>query len=275
MQLMIFTDLDGTLLDHEDYAFEAAKPSLERIRAAGIPLIMTTSKTRREVEGLRAQMGIGDPFIVENGGGLFIPRGYRGWLIDRGDRQGDYTVIPLGTDYSLVRRFVERFGPGFEIRGFGDMTSREIARLTGLPQQQAALAAMREFTEPFVMNRPEALRDLEARASAAGLKVTRGGRFHHLIGAGQDKGLAVRIVCDLFRRHGCGGLTSLGFGDSENDLPMLEAVDIPVVIPHPDGRYLDIALPGLIRAQAPGSRGWNGAVAALLDRHGRAKAEGP
>jgi mannosyl-3-phosphoglycerate phosphatase len=275
MQLMIFTDLDGTLLDHEDYAFEAAKPSLERIKAAGIPLIITTSKTRREVERLRAEMGIGDPFIVENGGGVFFPQGYRHWMTGRGERQGDYTVIPLGTNYSLVRRFVERFGAEFEIRGFGDMTSGEIARLTGLPLEQAALAGEREFTEPFVMNRPEALRDLEAKASAAGLKVTRGGRFHHLIGAGQDKGLAVRIVCDLFRRHGCGGLTSLGLGDSENDLPMLEAVDIPVVIPRPDGRCLEIGRRDVIRARAPGSRGWNAAVAAFLDRYGRAKAEGP
>lgn len=274
MQLMIFTDLDGSLLDHGDYAFDAARPSIARIKREGIPLIMATSKTRREVETLRLEMGIREPFIVENGGGVFFPQGYRGWKIDRGQRQGDYTVLRLGTTYATVRLFLERFGSGFGIRGFGDMTPEEIAASTGLPLHVAALAGEREFTEPFVMNRPEVLRDLEAQASAASLKVTRGGRFYHLIGADQDKGLAVRIVRDIFRSR-CGALTTIGLGDSENDLSMFEQVDIPVVIPRPDGSYLDIPRRDVIRAKSPGSRGWNEAVTVLLDRHGRAAPEGP
>lgn len=74
VQLVIFTDLDGSLLNHEDYSFTAARPSIERIKTAGIPLIITTSKTRLEVERLQQEMGIREPFIVENGGGIFFPR---------------------------------------------------------------------------------------------------------------------------------------------------------------------------------------------------------
>ncbi|MEN6467293.1 MAG: HAD hydrolase family protein, partial [Syntrophaceae bacterium] len=76
MQMIIFTDLDGSLLDHEDYSFEAARPSIERIKRLGIPLVMTTSKTRREVELLQREMGMSAPMIVENGGGIFCPPGY-------------------------------------------------------------------------------------------------------------------------------------------------------------------------------------------------------
>jgi mannosyl-3-phosphoglycerate phosphatase len=87
--------------------------------------------------------------------------------------------------------------------------------------------------------------------------------------------MAVRIVRDICRRNCAGPLTTVGLGDSENDRPMLEMVDIPVVIPRPDGSCLDIRRPDVIRAGTPGSRGWNDAMGALLDRLGGAPAEGP
>lgn len=63
----VFTDLDGTLLDHETYSWEAARPALERLELSGIPWILVTSKTRAEVELWRKQLGNRHPFIIENG----------------------------------------------------------------------------------------------------------------------------------------------------------------------------------------------------------------
>jgi len=55
--LVVFTDLDGTLLDEETYSWEAAEPALAMLRERGIPWVMVTSKTRAEVEVLRERMG--------------------------------------------------------------------------------------------------------------------------------------------------------------------------------------------------------------------------
>ena len=74
------------------------------------------------------------------------------------------------------------------------MAPAEIAELTGLPMEKAALAREREFTEPFIITRPDDIGPFSDLAAGAGLKVTRGGRFHHLMGREQDKGEAVRIV---------------------------------------------------------------------------------
>lgn len=265
MQVIIFTDLDGSLLNHEDYSFAAARPSVERIIRAGIPLIISTSKTRSEVELLQRDMGIREPFIVENGAGIFIPCGYRDWIVENGERKGDYTLIRIGTTYSTVRNFVKKIGARFEIRGFGDMAPAEIAERTGLPIERAALAKAREFTEPFIMEQPDDIGLLSDLAAGKGFKVTRGGRFHHLMGMEQDKGKAVRIVCDIFRRSSGMELTAIGLGDSENDLAMLEQVDIPVLIPRPGKGYLDIHLPGMIRAKEAGAKGWNDVVQRLLN----------
>lgn len=60
-------------------------------------------------------------------------------------------------------------------------------------------------------------------------------------------------------------MITVGLGDSANDRSMLEAVDIPILIPHPDGSFEDIELLNLRRAPHPGSRGWNHAVLEALD----------
>jgi mannosyl-3-phosphoglycerate phosphatase len=265
LKFIVFTDLDGSLLNHGDYSFAEAKPSLDRIKRSNIPLIMTTSKTRREVEPLQREMGMREPMIVENGGGIYFPRGYRNLTIGQYEQRDDYTVIRIGTSYSTIRDFLEKIGLRFNIRGFGDMAPSEIATLTGLPIEKAALAKEREFTEPFILSQPDDIGPLSGMAESEGFTVTRGGRFHHLMGTGQDKGKAVRMVCDIFRQNSGTALTAIGLGDSENDLAMFEQVDVPVLIPRPGKGYLDVQLPGLIRATETGTEGWNNAVQKLLD----------
>ncbi|MFH1490792.1 MAG: HAD-IIB family hydrolase, partial [Pseudomonadota bacterium] len=70
---MIFTDLDGTLLDHETYEWKEAEPALNRCKLLRIPLILVSSKTRAEINVIRNELGLTAPFISENGGGIFFP----------------------------------------------------------------------------------------------------------------------------------------------------------------------------------------------------------
>ena len=109
-----------------------------------------------------------------------------------------FTVIELGVSYARIRGFVARFGSRFGIRGFGDWSIDEIAARTGLPPDNAELAGQREFSEPFVPGPGANMDALRALAAEHGLKITRGGRFYHLIGAGQDKGAAVRTTREIF-----------------------------------------------------------------------------
>jgi mannosyl-3-phosphoglycerate phosphatase len=39
VMMLVFKDLDGTLLDRETYSFQAAKPALERLRQLDVPLV--------------------------------------------------------------------------------------------------------------------------------------------------------------------------------------------------------------------------------------------
>jgi len=68
---LIFSDLDGTLLDEDTYSFQEATEAIEFLKEKEIPLILCSSKTRFEMELYREKMDIMTyPFIPENGGAI-------------------------------------------------------------------------------------------------------------------------------------------------------------------------------------------------------------
>lgn len=145
------------------------------------------------------------------------------------------------------------------------MSIQEISETTGLSLERSELAKAREYTEPFIMDPKKDIHTLQGLALEKGIKITKGGRFHHMIGVYQDKGEAVKIVRDIFDQKGGDKYFTIGIGDSINDVPMLNNVDIPVLIPHPVRGCLDEAFPGLIKAGEPGSKGWNEIMERLLN----------
>ena len=66
VKTVIFTDLDGTLLDRKNYSYEAAVDSINYLKDHKIPVIFCSAKTRQEQEYYRQIMGMFHPFIVEN-----------------------------------------------------------------------------------------------------------------------------------------------------------------------------------------------------------------
>ncbi len=267
MNTIIFTDLDGTLLNHDDYSYANALPSLNKIRQAAIPLIFTTSKTNCETEILQMEMGVDDPSIVENGAAICLPARYADLLLKDIICELSTRIsltIQLGMAYGRIRAFIDEIRDQFNIRGFGDMSASEISEITGLTLKRAEYAKQRQYTEPFMLKRDEDIHMLQDAAIKRGIKITKGGRFYHMTGIHQDKGEAVKIVRKILdQKRGVKHLT-IGLGDSINDIPMLNSVDIPVLIPNPEKESPDINLPGLIRATDAGAKGWNDVIWRLL-----------
>ena len=99
-RIIVFTDLDGSLLDATSYSFEAAKDALSRHSRFDAALILVSSKTRSEMEPLRLRLNHFHPFVVENGGALFIPNGYFPFPIDDSTPHGGYEVVDIGEPYN-------------------------------------------------------------------------------------------------------------------------------------------------------------------------------
>jgi mannosyl-3-phosphoglycerate phosphatase len=264
-QLIVFTDLDGTLLDQETYSWEAARPGLEALRSQNVPLILSSSKTREELAPIRRDLESPHPFIVENGGAVYIPEIYFTVPLPDTRTMKGYLRIELGVPYSLLRRALAsiRRETGIALLGYGDLDLSEIRRLTGLPEDEARRSQAREYDEPFLIEAPATEHQTVLdRIHAMGFQWTKGGRFYHLSGK-HDKGVAVRILSDLYgKQHGA--VRTVALGDSANDLPMLLAVDEAVIVQRPDGSYLETDLKTARRTDGIGPVGWNEAILSLL-----------
>lgn len=250
---IIYTDLDGTLLDHNTYSFEPALEMLRWFENAHIPLIIVTSKTKDEVLGLQKLLNINYPFIVENGAGIITPGA------------DEYATISMGFEYEKVRSCFENYAKRISMRGFYDMSVEEVAKHTSLPIDQAPHAKARLFTEPFILENSDDFATLKSMAEDDGLQVIKGGRFYHLITKGQDKARAIQALTKRYEELYNKSFKTVALGDSFNDLTMLQSVDTPVLIPHPDGSYMPCDIPKLVKAPFPGPKGWNSALKKIFD----------
>ncbi len=262
MKVAIFTDLDGTLIDHFTYSWEEAAPILSLLKALSIPVIPVTSKTYAETRHLLRDIGLTSPFAVENGAAVFFPEDFQP-LPEGCRRVGEgFCVLILGRPYEEVRAFFERYAGEYGLVGMGDMDVEDLERLTGLKGEALEMMRRRDYTEPFIAKDEGKLKEFVEVAERNGYRVLRGGRFYHLVDARQGKGVVVKVVKETFGEP----VLTVGLGDSENDEDMLREVDIPVLIPNPKRGYAPVSVPNLIRAKCMGPKGWAEEVMKILQK---------
>jgi mannosyl-3-phosphoglycerate phosphatase len=215
--LLVITDLDGSLLDHHTYSWQAAEAWLARLEEHEVPLVICSSKTAAEIVPLQKQLGIeGTPFIAENGARIHLT-----------DPAGEPVVNGDARDYSDIVESLRRLEHQFRFTGFADFSDKEISDITGLTLRDAQLARIREASEALVWRDSEEQFDRFREALAAdGLSLTQGGRFWHVMATGSGKGAAVSWLLDQLPQRP----VTLGLGDGPNDAPMLDVVDYAVVI---------------------------------------------
>jgi mannosyl-3-phosphoglycerate phosphatase len=248
---ILFTDLDGTLLDHYTYRPDPALPALRRLRQAGVLVLPATAKTLAEVVQIGAELGLTDGAIVENGAAIALPPGFPD-PVPGGELE---VVTVLGLPYEMVRGMLAEAAAevGARVRGYGDMTEAEVAAETGLSPAEAVRARSRQWSETFVVTDGDPVA-VGAALERRGLRAVLGARFLTAMGD-HDKGEAARLVLDRLRRDGR-AVRSWAVGDAANDAELLAAVDHPMLVRAGHGDWVDIDLPGLVRLDGVGPAGW-------------------
>jgi mannosyl-3-phosphoglycerate phosphatase len=262
--LVVFTDLDGTLLDAHTFDWRPAAPVLDRLHELGVPIIPVTSRTRAEVDVLRREARLRGPAIVENGSAIVdldtLPQGSRG---RNATTSGD---IIIGCSYEQARLALGLLQQrlGVSLRTLSMMTPGEVEAVTGLDAGQARLAAAREFGEVIVPPHGLSFERVQAAAIALGFQLIRGDRFWHLVGRDTDKGRAVRILLSRLTLQ-APDLHTVALGNGPSDAGVLAAADTAIVVPGDDGVHPALAQMGWRVAPSPGPAGWAAAVAVVLD----------
>ncbi|WP_213455199.1 HAD-IIB family hydrolase [Rhizomonospora bruguierae] len=242
--IVLFTDLDGTLLDHHTYRPGPALPELRRLQAAGVLVVPATAKTPAELAWLADEFGLPGPYIAENGAAVV------GAGVDR----------VLGLPYDEVRaRLRDAAGAaGAEVAGFGDATVEDVMSWTGLDRPAAVRARQRRWSETFrLLSGDECA--LAAALAERGLTMARGARFRTALGR-HDKGDAARLLLAVLGPDA----VSWAVGDAANDFALLAAVRHPMLVRAHDGTWADLDLPDLLRLDGIGPAGWAQAARHIL-----------
>ena len=271
-KLIVFTDLDGCLLDHNNYSYSVAMPLLRRLQALDIPLIINSSKTRTEINAIQKAMGISSPFIVENGAAvLFSPETDNHlFTIDNqqleslGWQRIKKLALPRDKLLDISNRIKNEHH--FKYKGFSDMSVSQIAGLTQLSEEEAYAASQRDFSEPVYWQDSQVrLQQFEQLLAKHQIQLQQGGRFIHLSGQ-YSKGEAMQWLLNHWIHHKTADSASIALGDSMNDASMLNLSDYAIIIKNNGNRLQVNGKRQTIRSSLSGTSGWVETLTPLLDK---------
>lgn len=256
-QLIIFTDLDGCLLNKHDYDWSPAARVLNTLRDRKIPVVMNSSKTVAEMRQLATELGLSDATFVSENGSVIR------WGVEVNPQAGEIEIV--AASHAQILRVLADLKSRFRFRSFADLGLSGLVDTTQLSEEKATLAMQRQGTEPLLWDDTDDERSVfEQLLSDQQLSLTKGGRFWHVAGQ-TSKGIAMRMVADRFAGS-VGKTTVAAIGDSPIDQSMLDMADVPIGISTPSGLGVTVDPARGIVARSQGSAGWAEAVTELLKR---------
>ena len=254
-RIWIVTDVDGTLMDHS-YDLTPAKETIIKLKELEIPVILCTSKTASEVKVIQKDLGLNDPYIVENGAAIY----------SNSDTEGSWEII-LGESYQKLEYILKKlsYDIDFQLIPLNDLSDSEANSLTGLSGNSLNLMRDRHWSMPF-LNPPDHLEeDLKQFCKKYEVVIFRGNRMSHLLSKNSSKGKAIKKLKEFSKNS---NLKIIGLGDSPNDLPLLQEADYRIVISSingPNKKLLeDLNDLNYVISEEPHGVGWQKEVKNIL-----------
>lgn len=248
----VFTSIDGTLLDAKTFEPGPARAAAQRVLEAGIPIVPVTVMTLDEIAPVAADLKLRHTMIIEAGGAIAR------WAA------GEWIVEPCGppvdTLLEVVRAIESRSGADLLV--YSALSPVDAARVSGRRGDMLTASTARRFSEPLLIESGD-YDKVKSAAAELGFTVRRGRRFLHLCRE-CDEGEAFARVRDELSCE-----TTAGLGGATIDAEFLARVDVPILIPGPDGTVDDelrARVPRARIATAPGPEGWASAVDEMLPR---------
>ena len=138
----------------------------EKLGRANVPCVWLTSKTRLQIDESRRKLGMRDPFIAEDGCGVYLPEDYfhlrpqaaRAAAVKGGKvqeaatvRLGRFTCLPIAARQPAAAEALEALAAETDVSvvPLASLPPRQLAQNTGLHQREAELARQRDFDELF------------------------------------------------------------------------------------------------------------------------------
>ncbi|QOV62406.1 mannosyl-3-phosphoglycerate phosphatase-related protein [Kosakonia pseudosacchari] len=253
--LLIFTDIEGTLLDSHTGEWQPAAEWLARLRQRKIPVILCSSKTAAEMIAIQNLLQLqGLPFIAENGAVIQLDEHWQD--------HDDYPRIITGSPHAEIARVLTqlRQSNGWKFTTFTELDEHVLAELTGLTPAQSNLAKLQEASETLIWrDSDERMAAFDDALAQLGLRVVQGARFWHVLDERGGKDQAVSWLTRQYRHYQGKRAVTVGLGDGPNDAPLLDNVDYAVVVKGLNRQGVTLrqdSPPRVYHTQHEGAAGW-------------------
>ena len=248
-KVLIFTDLDGSLLHRDTFKFDEIKDYLRLLITRGIFIIPNTSKTEQEILEFNYDLGLSLPFISENGSSIngldLLNKDLPQELILSREKEILLNIFKKTVSLTLQNK----------CKWLSGMDTKNQSLILGLEHKKLKMALDRKYTVPFIFNgNKNEKKELIKIIKKKGLCLQEGGRVIHLTDR-VNKAKALQVFVRFFKKN-FKNVKTIAVGDNYNDLDMLKASDFPCLVFNDKFTLDEIPINNLIATNKPSPEGW-------------------
>jgi mannosyl-3-phosphoglycerate phosphatase family protein len=229
---LIFSDLDGTFLHHQNYSYGKNDLVIEKLKKHNHQIIFNSSKTFSEIKLILKKLKLTMmPFICENGATLYFPKTIFK-KIKKSQSFEDYWKINLTNKDSLKwYKILKKLKKDFHFELICDLSKKDLLKLTNLKNIKQMLN--REASQLIIWkdskkNFNELSKIIKINYKGA---LNQGGRFIQ-ISSPCNKRIATKEICHIYHESFRDKYYQLfiALGDNKNDRDMLNFAKYACVI---------------------------------------------
>ena len=262
--IMIFTDLDGSLLNHDNFDFKKIKIFILQCLSIGIKIIPNSSKTKKEIDFFCDQLGERLPYIVENGSAI-----HNLDIVSSDFKEVNNSLVFSRTVEEILEIIIKEVPKNLidKCSFIKDMNRKMQKEILGLSEAFLPLALERDYSIPFTFSGSDhTINEFKLILERLDLKLHEGGRVFN-ISDNCSKGSAMKTLVSKIKKDISLNPYIIVVGDSPNDISMLEEANQPCVVPLPNKCNLkDLKFNNILRAKQCAPEGWEEVIRLSLKK---------
>ena len=248
-KVLIFTDLDGSLLHRDTFKFEKIKDYLKQLISNGIFIIPNTSKTDKEILEFNYNLGLSLPYICENGAAIY------GLDLLNEDLPKELILSRGKEDVLNLFKNTVPIDLQNKCKWLSEMNTKNQSLIFGLKDEKLRMALDRKYTVPLIfIGTKNEKNELSKLIKKEGLHLQQGGRVINLTDR-TNKAKALQVFVRFYKKYQK-SVKTIAVGDNYNDLDMLKKSDFPCLVFNDQFTLDEIPINNLITTNKPSPEGW-------------------
>jgi mannosyl-3-phosphoglycerate phosphatase family protein len=259
-QIIIFTDLDGSLLNKDTFRFDEIEDYFRELISIGIKIIPNSSKTEAELSDFNNQYNLNLSFVAENGSSIhglnLIHKNLPKRISLSRTTDQIYKVYSENIPSNIKQKIT------FILR----LKSKEQKEIFGLPLNKMLLAIKRNHSIPIQFNGSESeKKEFINIINDCGLTIQTGGRIMNICD-NVNKSKAMSKTMELINKEIDNEIITIGVGDNQNDIDMLKHSDYPCLVKNNSFDSSLLNIDNLIKSTEPSPRGWADVIKTAIQK---------